>query len=571
MAMNDKIARAQPHDGLALLAAGQVAEAQQIFRAVLERDQDHAEAWHGLACHARHQGHDAPAVALVGRALRCVAVTDEQRARFHITLGAALLARGQAEASRAAFTVAQALNACDPRALSGLAEALVALGRAHEARAVLERAVTLATDEAPILTRLAELHLEAGALETAITCFRRVVERMPADGRAWANLGVAFYQASLVKAAYLDDAAFALERAVALGADTAETLNTRGLVRMACGALEAARGDMEAALTKAPQNSVIVNNLATLLEELGEAGRAEAVYDAVMLRETGALRAQSRFNRGALRLGQGRYEEGWADYEARRDLVPVSSAVPLWDGQAGLGPIAVTAEQGLGDQVQFLRYVQDVALRRPVRMCGPMAALARHVLNVPAERLLAEDGPIEAYVSLLSLPAVLRAGAPSSAPYLRSLAKAEPLRVGVCWAGRATYRFDRRRSVSWGMMAALQRVAGVRLVSLQKDAMVSGIEQPRLETLEDIAREVSRCALVISVDTLVAHLAGAVGRPLWLLNRYGGDWRWRKPDAWYASCEKVFQPHSAAPPPDCWGPVMEELLVALEQWGREQS
>nr|WP_294915013.1 tetratricopeptide repeat protein [uncultured Neokomagataea sp.] len=565
-------ARAEADDGLALLAEGKVEEAQHIFRTILERDSEQAEAWHGLACYARHHGNAASAVALVGRALRCARVTDEQRARYHITLGAALLARGQAEASRAAFSVARTLNACDPRALSGLAEALVALGRPQEARSVLEHAVTLAADDAPILTRLAELHLEAGALETAIICFRRAAERTPSDGRVWANLGVAFYQGSLATPSYLDEAHSALERAVALGADTAETLNTRGLVRMACGALEAARADMEAALVKAPQSSVIVNNLATLLEELGEAERAEAVYEAVMQRETGALQARSRFNRGALRLGQGRYAEGWADFEARRALVPPSvSGVPLWDGQAGMGPIEITAEQGLGDQVQFLRYLQEVVRRRPVRLRGPIAVLARYMQHVPEERILGGDGPVDACISLLSLPAVLQVAAPSSAPYLHSSSAIEPLRVGVCWAGSATYRFDRRRSVAWDCLAPLQRIAGIHLVSLQRGAQVEGLEQPMLESLDDLVREVGRCALVISVDTLVAHIAGAIGRPLWLLNRYGGDWRWRQPKAWYGSCEQVFQPHSAAPPPECWAPVMDKLVAALEQWGREKG
>lgn len=567
--MSDDSICARMQNGFDLLAQGDVERAQAIFRDALAVNPEEAEAWHGLACHARQMGHDASAIALVGRALRVSSVTEEQRARYHITLGAALLARGHAEPARAAFVVAQALNACDPRSLSGLAEALVALGRSKEARLTLERAVTLAADDAPILTRLAELHLEAGALQTALVCFERATERAPRDGRVWANFGLALYEASLAQPGRLEAAEVALERALALGAKTAETLNTRGLIRMATGHLSAARADMEGALVMAPQSAAIVNNMATLLEETGEAERAEAVYDAVIQREHGAVQARSRFNRGTLRLGQGRYAQGWVDFEARRLLVPACESIPLWDGSAGNKPIAVTAEQGLGDQVQFMRYLSEVVRRRPVRLRGDFAPLVRHMPSVPKERLWNAEGAVEGTVSLLSLPALLGAGAPSPVPYLQDTASIEPFAVGLCWAGDAAYRFDRRRSVAPELVQALCHIPGVRVIALQRGATLEGVETPPLDMLDDLLKAVSRCALVISVDTLVAHIAGAVGRPLWLLNRYGGDWRWRQPQAWYETCQKVFQPQNAAPPPECWAPVLEQVAASLKQWRGE--
>ncbi|GBR52011.1 hypothetical protein AA106555_0764 [Neokomagataea thailandica NBRC 106555] len=567
--MFDQTVNERTQHALECLALNNDQEALIVLRSILEQNSEHAAAWHALACHARKHGNEASAIALVGRALRCKEMSDEDKALYHITLGAALLAQGQAEPSRAAFVVARALNACDPRASVGLAEALIALGRVEEGRLTLEYAITLASDDAPILTRLAELHLQTGSVEAALVCFRRALERQPADGRVWANLGAALYEASLSAPELLDEAERALEQAIKRGAQTPETLNTRALVRMALGQLEAAKDDFSSALVNAPHNGVVLNNLATVLEELGHTQKAEAAYDALAQREVGRLQVQSIYNRAVLRLAQGRYAEGWSDFEARRLLLPQAEDVPQWDGSSGVEPVAVTAEQGLGDQVQFMRYLKEVVQRRPVRLRGAFAELARFMPALPQERLLEAEGPVAANISLLSLPAVLREGKPAPVPYLSVNVQPEAYCVGVCFSGGQGYRFDRRRSVPRELLTVLRGVEGVRFVSLQRVPPWDGCEQPALETLEDLLRAAGRCALVVSVDTLAAHIAGALGRPLWLVNRFGGDWRWRQND-WYESCQRIFQPRMATAPPQCWPPVLDDLACALHEWKRTQ-
>lgn len=545
-------------------AQGDLIEAGRLFQDILTSDPSQPDALHGMACMARANGQNATAIALCGKALKAGAGLPPSRlARIHLTLGLALMAEGHSEPARAALVVAQTLQPSDPRTFAAHAEVLLLLGRRAEAKGALGQAAKLAAYDAEYLTRLGQIHLEDGEAEKAIACFETVTHRCPQDGRAWANLG-----AVLFGLGQFGRAQDILLRACDLGARTAETLNNLGLVLMALGDLPSARNILEEALALRPQDGRVANSLGTVLMEMGEEAVAETLFRAVISREVGVDREQARFNHATLLLGKGSFAPGWKEFESRHALLGYAPQIPVWDGSIGEEPIAVTAEQGLGDSVQFLRFLGEAGKRRPLRLRFPAADLVSFMPQLDKSRILDREGPVESEISLLSLPFVLGLQSPpDQKPYLETGLSPETKTIGVCWAGNPSYRFDSRRSLKPEWLEPLRNVVGVRFVSLQRGECPDWIEAADLSTLETLARAVSGCDLVISVDTLVAHIAGATGRPLWLLNRQGGDWRW-KDVSWYRDVRQ-FRPEGYLP--DAWPPVVERVVAELRLWEQQSA
>ncbi|GLQ62626.1 tetratricopeptide repeat protein [Gluconobacter cerinus] len=543
-------------------ARGDLASAEKSFRDILAHDPAQPDAWHGMACLARARGQNATAIAMAGRALQAGGLPASRSARVHITLGLALAAEGHFEPARAALSVARTLQPADPRAHAASAEVFLLLGQRKAACETLEEACALARDDVEYLTRLGEIYLQDGRPDKALSCFDRVTKRAPRDGRGWANLGAAFFESRL-----LESALQALEKACELRARTGATLNSLGLVQMALGNLQEARLTLEEALGFAPEDARIANNLGTVLMEMGEEETAKRLFSAITDRTSGYEQAQARFNHATILLGEGEFSEGWQEFESRHRLLNTPQSSPAWDGSEGELPIVVTAEQGLGDSIQFLRFLPLAATRRPLRLHFPVAALVSRMPTMDHARILEPEGPVAGEISLLSLPFVLGlAGQGGTAPYLEAASIAEPRVVGLCWAGNPSYRFDRRRSLNLEWLEPLQRVEGIRFVSLQQGNCPEWMEKVSLETPEELTDAVGRCSLVISVDTAVAHMAGAVGRPLWLLNRRGGDWRW-KTTPWYQNVRQ-FRPEGFLP--EAWPPVVEQVAENLREWAQQQ-
>ncbi|GBR18900.1 tetratricopeptide repeat protein [Gluconobacter japonicus] len=545
-------------------ARGDLSEAARCFQDILTSDPTQPDALHGMACLARANGRNAVAIALCGKALKAAEGLPASRlARIHLTMGLALMAEGHSEPARAALVVAQTLQPSDPRTLAALGEALLLLGRRDEAKEAFGEAVRLASDDTGYLMRLGQIYLEDGQGEQAVIYFETVTRRCAQDGRAWANLG-----AVLFGLGQYGEARETLLRACELGPRTAETLNNFGLVLMALGDLPQARSILEEALSLRPEDGRVANSLGTVLMEMDEDTVAGALFRAVMERESGFDREQARFNHATLLLGQGVFAQGWKEFESRHSLLGYRPQVSAWDGSPGEEPIAVTAEQGLGDSVQFLRLLREAAKRRPLRLQFPAADVVSFMPQLGASRILDRQGPVESEVSLLSLPFVLGVqGAPDQKPYLETGLDPVPKTIGVCWAGNPSYRFDSRRSLKPEWLDPLRDVSGLRFVSLQRGECPDWMEKVDLSTLRALTRAVSQCELVISVDTLVAHVAGATGRPLWLLNRRGGDWRW-KDVSWYQNVRQ-FRPDGFLP--EDWPLVIERVAEALRVWERQPT
>lgn len=508
--------------------AGDHDSAARLYRAALAGDGGLAVAWYGLGVTARARGDWPLAIAAIGRAVQL-----RPRAGWHAALSAALLAEGHAEAARAAARLAVEM---DP------------------AEAAHHHAHALALDA-------------LGARAAALAAWAETARRAPRDPAAQANLA-----AALNTAGRLDEAAAAIARARALAPPSAATLLTEALVADAQGDVARADTLLEAAERAAPGEPAIALGRASVLFELGRFGPAEARLRAIL--GTQAM-SQAELTLASLLLASGRRAEGWAAFEARTALLPAAD-LPPWDGSPTGAVVRIDAEQGLGDSLHFLRYLPEARAR------------ARIVLRVPAalRRLVAE-----AFGDVLdaegSSPASCRAGLPSL-PHLLGDPPADPVwirppparveawrtrlghlpgrRLGIVWQGNASYRYDRRRSIPPALLAPLGALDGISFVALSDAADRPGWigEAGPFEDLAETAAAIASLDGVVAVDTMAAHLAGALGAPLWLLDRAGGDWRWREAfgPPLYPTLRRFVQ-DAPLPPEQAWPPVIARLAHAL--------
>ncbi|MXV44140.1 tetratricopeptide repeat protein [Saccharibacter sp. 17.LH.SD] len=530
----------------------------------------HPEAVHILASIALHRQQSATAVALIGRVLKEKEASRSAtvEGRLYQTLGRALLAEGQAEAARASFSIAVSLFPEEAASHAGLGETLLQLNRSHDAVVALRQAVTLAPRQPSFWYFLAQAQQKAGAVADAEYSWRQLVTLCPQDGAVYANHGACLFELRRVEAA-----SKALEQALALGCHTARTYNNLALVRNAQGTMQEARDLFQKAYQRAPGDRDIYINYAAALFEMGEVAESAAWLEKLSQGHLeGVEYARVRLNEAALSLARNEWEKGWEAFEARRTLLPPMVTtplpeVPLWEGEEGKEPIAVYGEQGVGDVLQFLRFLPDIMKKRPVRLdvSADILSFVKERMTLPEGRLCEAHDNVVAQQSLLSMPYVLkRYCAPDPQPYCRNLVQSEKGLIGLCWAGNPAYAFDRRRSIPVQLLEPFRCLSDVRFLSLQQHQVAPDwMEKAPLSTLRDVAYAVDRCSLIVSVDSFVGHLAGALGRPLWLLNRKGGDWRWQGMP-WYENV-RMFQATAATPPYESWPDVIHRVVHALEK------
>lgn len=576
---------------------------------------------HGIAKAAFTQGRFDQAVGYAGLAIRA-----EPRTEFHVTLGLALLRLGHVEAAQGALRVAVLTDPSNPSAQLALSEACEAAGQLVEAETALRMALDLRPLEAGYPLVLSQFLARHGHFAEALTMARRatrlaaaddvttrqheatllnasgdhagaetrfaeICNLRPNDPAAWANHG-----AMLFELGRLDDACAALEEATVLGLPTVETLTNLGLVHMALGHLAEAEKDFAKAIALGPGDLRVMLNQATLLNDLGRREEAATLFRQVMKNAAGTVDAtRARFNLATVELAEGRFPEGWQDFEARRLLLqPLPRPdLPDWDGGPSEAPVMLCGEQGLGDYIQFLRFVPMAAARVPVHLLVPdsLAALVEQSLTLPVWKRICEGGRLKlitsasdktvvSKASLLSLPCLLDVRRPSeTAPYLCATQPEVPQnrqrpRIGLCWSGNPGYRFDRRRSIASDLLEPLLEIEGVQWASLNRGPAPSGFELlPEDGDMAATAARISTLDLVISVDTAIAHLAGAMGAPLWLLNRFGGDWRWTGGNwdrqtgrhLWYPQA-RLFAQETADRPDIAWREPIARVAAALRSF-----
>ena len=466
-------------------------------------------------------------------------------------------------------------RACDadpsqPAYACDLGNAYKAARRFEDAVRAHETAVALAPASAEALSNLGTTFGAWGRRDQAIETLRRAVEKGPGNAELHYNLGNA-----LIAAGDHSEAELALSRAAEIDPIHIHARANLGLAIKQQGRLEDSIACLRAALASLPDAPDVDHN---------------------MWRAQGYVLAG--WNLGLALLMAGRYEEGWRWYEQRRALADFAMPRiegPAWDGSALDGrTLLIHHEQGLGDTIQFVRYASLAAASggRVIFQCQqPLKTLLAGVAGVP--ELIGASEPLPAFdvhAPLMSLPHLL--GRPDPAfPEDGAYLAADParvrewagrigdggIRIGIAWQGNANYRDDARRSVPLGCFEPLGRLPDVRLFSLQKG---DGKDQlralPWRDAITDLAPDLDNDAafvdtaaimtaldLVVSSDTSIAHLAGALGVPVWLLLADIPDWRWGlagDTTPWYPTM-RLFRQET----PGDWDGVFRDLAKALSE------
>lgn len=296
------------------------------------------------------------------------------------------------------------------------------------------------------------------------------------------------------------------------------------------------------------------------------------------------------FSIGLLLLLLGDYQQGWRHYEYRwqlpqRGFMPIPTRKPRWEGQPLQGrKILVLNEQGFGDTIQFVRYLPYLTDGEIILRCQPaLIPLFKTLINKPPIQWVAADSPwtidFDVYIALASLPKVFNtklstipqtipylAANPQKAAYWQAQFKAEKVNVGIVWAGNPHHVNDKNRSCVVTHFLPLAQLTEVQLYSLQKNQPVDNSSEiidlsNNLQSFDDTAAVISGLDLIISVDTAVAHLAGALGKPIWTLLPYVPDWRWllqRNDSPWYPTMQLFRQSQ-----PKDWESVFAQVYQAL--------
>ncbi|MGC1301570.1 MAG: tetratricopeptide repeat protein [Caulobacteraceae bacterium] len=480
--------------------------------------------------------------------------------------------------------------ALEPRqtdAMNLLGVALAQAGQVKEAEKHLRQALALRPRTPPYLVNLGSVLVTQRRFADAVPVFREATRLQPDLAEAWSSLGNA-----LRELGKLDQAEEACRKALQVNPGFGEAHANLGNALRQLGRAREAADCYGAALRSTPATVDLLMNYNEAMLALGDYEAAERLArEALRLAPADPL---ARYAIATFCLISGRDAEGWAMFEARDELPEIkrrSLSMPRWTGEATQAPILVHAEQGVGDTIQFCRFVAEAAkLTRVILEAPPALHRLFETLDGPEAIVSPLDPPppVAAHLPLMSLPFRLgidRSRLAETTPYLSAdpalrerwrarLAEAPGRRIGIAWAGNPAYLKDHSRSIPFALLAPLLAAPDTCFVSLQKGDARAQIPAgapirdwtDEIGDFADTAALVAELDLVVSVDTAVAHLAGALGHPVWLLNRFNPDWRWglgTDDSIWYPTLRQFRQPG-----PEDWPAVIAAVVDALDTFGR---
>lgn len=456
----------------------------------------------------------------------------------------------------------------------------------------IRRALALQPDEARVYNTLGAALAAEGNRAVAMAAFAVAIRLRPDFPDPWNNAGNVLQNAGDPAAADLYRHAVAL-----LPGNAAAYVNLAEAVRLHAVTLAdhlAGWAACRRALELAPDFPPALNAMSVLCLDLERLVEAEAGFRYLL--DGDPDNSMLRFNLALVLLKTGRLREGWAYYEDRwriGEVAPVALPGSLWSGEPVDGrSVLLYAEQGFGDTMQFIRYAPLLAARGARVHVAVPRALKRLLERIPgleAVHVLGDSLPqTDFHCPMLSLPRAFGTELdtiPAAVPYLSVDPEAVArwrarlpagFTAGLVWAGDPRPHtpkagaIDRRRSLPLAALEPLADVPGVTFVSLQKGTAAGQARLPGLSLIDwmdevedfaDTAALISALDLVIAVDTAVVHLAGALGKPVWVLSRYSGCWRWLtgRPDSpWYPGLRLFRQTE-----PGNWAPVVAEVAAAL--------
>ncbi|CCE12199.1 TPR repeat protein [Bradyrhizobium sp. STM 3843] len=474
----------------------------------------------------------------------------------------ALRRLGRPEEALASHSAALALRPKDPKALVSRGLTLHDLKRTEAAQADYDRAIALQPGHVDAFVNRGALLHELGRHDEALRSFERALALQPDNVHALTNRGVVLHDLARYGEALADH-----DQAISIQPGDAAALNNRGVTLHKLRRLEEALASQDQAISARQDYPEALVNRGIILYDLKRFDEAQADYDRAIAQR--ADYADAHFLKGLVSLVTGDFAQGWAGYEWRHQapvarLTPRALPQPSWRGEDIAGKtILLHGEQGFGDSIQFCRYVPLVEARGARVVLEADTPLARLMQTLRgAHEVIAKGDPlpdVDIRCPLPSLPLAFETRLdtiPADGPYLSApdnaaeawaplLVNARPLKIGLAWAGNPNHVRDRERSMDLRHLLPLFEV-NATFVSLQKqlrDGEAGLLAQhgvldvsDQLHDFADTAALISQLDLVIAVDTGVAHLAGALGKPVWIMLTHAPDWRWlldRDDSPWY--------------------------------------
>ncbi len=523
----------------AALAEGRSAHAASLLERLVELDPDHLDA-------------------------RCL-------------LASCLQTLGRPAAARAQYQAVVDRGGRAYEVFNNLGAVTLELGDAGAALEHFRAALELAPGERLVRINLAEALAANGAVRDAVELLSALVEEAPEDPAVYLAMTQVF-----IDQGWFDDAARAVALARRFGVDTPELANQEGICAREGFRYQDAVAAFERGLAAAPDSAALATNRANALACLGRDEEAEAAYRSVLA--AAPDEPEGAFSYACFLLQRGRCEAGWKLYESRWQRGglhrprPSPSALPRWKGEASdpeRDELLVFCEQGYGDNLQFVRLLPRIRhrFRRIVLVARPalVTLLGRSLTDI-AEVVGAapDDAGFRWQVPLLSIAAAIGYGVDAWAtavPYvladpervgrLEARLPADPRpRVGICWSGGKRPRYRHRFDLPLPLVEALLAERKLAWVNLQKEGFEDWRRErgtagdlldpmPAVQDFDDTAALLTRLDFVLTVDTAIAHLAGALGRPTLLLLSSEGEWRWlkdREDSPWYPTLHILRQP-----------------------------
>jgi tetratricopeptide (TPR) repeat protein len=572
-----------------LRAAGKQDEAVLLYQSLLEINPDDTEAMYRLGMTRAAAG----AVAEARDLLMRVVEIDPNFADGFSDLGVLSRRLGDTDAARAAYRKALALKPDHVDALYNSGNLENATGETEETASLYRRAIAARPGHQGALNNLGLLLHKKGDHEDAAEIYREALSHDDTLARTHNNLGNALRDSGA-----LEQSLASYRRAIALDADLCDGWRNLSVGLQKMHLMEDAVDPARRALALEPDNPELLLNLGTLMIRLGQMKKGAEAYEAAL-----AIRpdyADVHWNRAHVLLMHGFFQDGWREYEWRLRCPGLNAYgrtfdAPRWDGASLTGQrILIHSEQGFGDTLQFVRFLPQV--RAQVKQKGGTVifeahkALIRLFDGIAGADVLVQAGddmpPFDCYAPLLSLPFLfgVEEGSIPAAPALKvpsppliDLPESSNKRIGLVWAGRPQHGNDRNRSMTLSHLRPLLESDGCDFFSLQLGPARIQIEQENLHSsltdlgdhLTDFAATaalIEQLDLVIAVDTAVAHLAGSLGKPVWLMLPFVPDWRWmlhRSDSPWYPTMRLFRQPVARN-----WAAAVEQAKTALAEFAK---
>lgn len=592
-------------------AAGNSAAAQALYQSVLTLEPDHSEALNVVGMLLAERGAIEEGMRYLDRAI----AADDRIARSYFNRGMLF------ERSQRYVEALEDYNQCTKRdkiftlAYTGRGTVLTHLGRFDEALENYQRMIDMFPSYADGYFQLGNLlhhlkrhnealqqfdfaikmgpvkasyHYSKGTVYQALNraaeaadCFKKAIAQQPDHAHACNDLGLVLH-----KLGQFDEALASYDKAIAIDPQFAAPLSNKGMLLDHLRRYEEALACYKMAIILKPDVALFHNNRGFTLQELCRYGDAIAAYDEAI--RLAPQHAGAHFNKACALLVQGNHAEGWKEFEWRWKPVFTS---PEWTGEQDIKgkTILLACEQGMGDAIQFCRYIPKVqALGAEVilRVHRPLMKLFETLpYNVNLVALGDKELPHDFHGLLMSMPRIfdtitmeipyLFADSPKLEEWKNRLgALSAKKRVGLVWAGDPAYKNNHNRSLGLAhLKALLEQADNVEFHALQKDISAEEyallrehnvvIHSQLLNDFTDTAAIIELMDVVVTVCTSVAHLAGAMGKPTWIMLCYAADWRWyieRSDSPWYPAA-RLFRQQAPAD----WLPVVANIADKLKK------